>query len=39
MDVFFVVVLALAALAVGVTALLAVLRLKRHMDPTDSQER
>ena len=39
MDVFFVVVLALAALAVGVTALVVALRLKRHMDPTDSQER
>ena len=39
MDVFFVVVLALAALAIGVTALLVVLRLKRQMDPTDSQER
>lgn len=39
MDAFFVVVLALAALAIGVTALLTVLRLKRHLDPTDSQER
>lgn len=39
MEAFFVVVLAASVLAVGVVALLALLRLKRKMDPTDSQER
>jgi hypothetical protein len=39
MDAFFVVVLAAAVLGVGVVALIALLRLKSKMDPTDSQER
>lgn len=38
MDDFFVVVLAAAVLAVGVVALLALLRMRRTMDPADSQE-
>ena len=39
MDAFFVVVLAAAVLGVGVVAVIALLRLKHTMDPTDSQER
>ena len=39
MEAFFVVVVAAAILAVGVVALMALLRLKGRMDPTDPQER
>jgi hypothetical protein len=38
MEAFFVVVLAAAVLGVGVVALMTLLRLKKKMDPTDSQE-
>lgn len=39
MEAFFVVVLAATMLAVGGVALMVLLRLKRKMDPADSQER
>lgn len=39
MEAFFVVVLAVAILCVGGLALTVLLRMKRHTDPTDSQER
>ena len=39
MEAFFVVALAVAVLAVGAVALVVLRRMKRNMDPTDSQER
>jgi hypothetical protein len=39
MEAFFVVVLAATVLGVGALALMVLLRLKKKMDPTDSQER
>lgn len=39
MEAFFVVVLAATMLGVGAVALMVLLRLKKKMDPTDSQER
>ena len=39
MEAFFVLVLAAAMLGVGALALVTLLRMKRTMDPTDSQER
>ena len=39
MEAFFVVVLAVAMLGVGLVALMVLRRMKKKMDPTDSQER
>ena len=39
MEAFFVVVIAVAILGVGGVALLALRRLKSHMNPTEPQER
>ena len=39
MEAFFVVVLAAAVLAVGAIALVGLRRLKRNMNPPDTQER
>ncbi len=39
MEAFFVVVLAVAILSIGVLALVVLRRMKRHMTPTDPQER
>jgi hypothetical protein len=39
MEAFFVVVLAAAVLGVGAVALTVLLRMRKKMDPADSQER
>jgi hypothetical protein len=39
MEAFFVVVLAAAVLGVGVLALIVLSRMRKQMNPTDSQER
>lgn len=39
MEAFFVVVLAVAILSIGVLALAVLRRMKQHMTPTDPQER
>ncbi len=39
MEAFYVVVLAAAVLGVGVLALIALSRMRKKMNPTDSQER
>ena len=39
MEAFYVVVLAVAVLGVGVLALIVLSRMRKKMDPTDSQER
>ena len=39
MEAFYVVVLAAAVLGVGVLALIVLSRMRKKMDPTDSQER
>ena len=39
MEAFFVVVLAVAMLGVGLAALMVLRRMKKKMDPTDFQER
>ena len=39
MEAFFVVVIAVAVLAVGGVALVVLRRLKSHMEPTEPQER